>query len=328
MKTKYFIPLVLLFTGVHTALAQTETVRFKAKAGVLLTTGELQKALNENFKMSSPTKNNDLSKPLRIAGYGVPGAKVEIHITPISKGGSSKPVLVVAGRQSPYDVQNYTATVGNNGSWCLAESVTVKFREGAIQRRVHVFAGQSKDGLVSKKPVNCEIKLKDKKLKVIAVATATLLTDDRVRSDFKVQTITGDMTQSTASPLGGSTGYEAFTIRGSAAPKSRIKVEAYYSGKKEVYKKSARAVGIKVYEEKETVNIKNKQLGSWDMNIGDDGRWSVPSIDPYQPKSGDAGTTLTMSEIVISIKAYNGNKEVVSKQVKLVALPNLPVFFK
>jgi hypothetical protein len=136
-----------------------------------------QKALNDNFKMTYPTDKTDISKPFGIEGYGVPGAKVEIHITPISQGGKGTQfVSVLHGKQNPYKVQNYTATVASDGSWKLPENITVKFNEGATGRRIHVFAGQSKDGLVSKKPVNREIKLKDDP--VFVVTGGTIKTDN------------------------------------------------------------------------------------------------------------------------------------------------------
>ncbi|WP_090389958.1 hypothetical protein [Niabella drilacis] len=330
MKIKYLMPGILFFTMAHTAMAQTETVKFKAKTGILLTTGELQKALNENFKMSSPAENNDLSQPLRIAGYGVPGAKVEIHITPVSKGGSSKPVLVVAGKQSPYDVQNYTATVGSNGSWLLGEPVAVKFREGATQRRVHVFAGQSKDGLVSKRPVNREIKLEDEKLKVIAVGTVKLLTDDKVRNDFKVFTRTGGITASSNDVPIVPVSETPFGMQGTAAPGSRVIIDVHYSGTKTEYKKVVKVAGVKTYTEKKVTNIKNKKFGSFEKPVGDDGKWHVLPIDPYEPKNGDVGTELIMSVIVIDFKAMNGNKEVFRKSVTLSVVPssNFEAFFK
>lgn len=138
-----------------------------------------QKALNDNFKVTNPTDKTDISKPFGIEGYGVPDAKVEIHITPISQGGKGTQfVSVLHGKQNPYKVQNYTATVASDGSWKLPENITVKFNEGATGRRIHVFAGQSKDGLVSKKPVNREITLKDNP---VFVATGGTIKTDNIK---------------------------------------------------------------------------------------------------------------------------------------------------
>lgn len=318
MKKNVSTIIILLFlTGIaHIGRAQSRPISAE------------QKVLNENFKMVSPTDQSDISKPFRISGYGVPGAKVEIHITPVSRGGKGPQfVSVPHGKQNPYKVQNYTATVADDGSWKLPESITVKFNEGATERRIHVFAGQSKDGIVSKKPINREIKLKDD-FKIVAVAKGSLLSDDKVRNDFSIKTkmIKTGITAATVNPFKISTGDAAFTLSGFAAVGSKVKVEAYYSGQKVLYKKVTKVLGVPAVTEKETTNIKNKKLGTWEINIGNNGNWSIPSIDPYQPKNGDVGTTLSMSQIIFYVKALNGNKEVVNKQVNVTITPGLPSY--
>lgn len=288
-----------------------------------------QKALNDNFKMVSPTDQSDISKAFRISGYGVPGAKVEIHVTPVSRGGKGPQfVSVPHGKQNPYKVQSYTATVANDGSWKLPESITVNFNEGATERRIHVFAGQSKDALVSKKPINREIKLKDD-LKIVAVEKGSLLSDDKVRNDFYIRTKKFKQGITATSPdlqvlL---TNDAPFTLGGFAAVGSKVKVEVFYSGTKEVYTKSASALGVEVYTEKKTSNIKDKKLGEWEINIGDKGNWSIPAIDPYRPKSGDVGTSIRMSNITIYVKAFNGSRQVLSKQLNVSPAPGLPAAF-
>lgn len=330
-----------VITGIITLLLQTTALQGFAqmgnlkikKAGIAVQPKAAsltdQKALNENFKMNSPAENQDLTKPFHIAGYGVPGAKIEIRVMPVSKPGNTGQMAVISvprGQQNPYNIQNYTTTVRDNGSWSLSTAVTVKFYNNATQKRVQIFAGQSKDGMISKNPVTREIKLTDP-IKVISVPIG-LLTDDKVQAAFEAYTKNGNnISASSASTQTIPVGASSFNIQGTAAPKSKTTVEVYYSGTKEVYKKSGSVAGIKVYTEKEVTNIKNKKLAAWEYHIGEDGKWSTPAIDPYQPKSGDIGTTLIMSQIVIYFKAYNGNKEVLNKSVTLMVMPGLNMSF-
>ncbi|GAB3023651.1 hypothetical protein GCM10027051_30300 [Niabella terrae] len=320
--------LILLFT--LSSFAQVrETIKVKnasVQSTVLL--ARKQKDLDDNFKLNAPTERQDLKKRFRISGYGVPGASIEIHITPVSKGGSGKPVFVAAGKQSPYGVQNYRTTVGSKGSWSLPETVTVKFRDGATGRYVKIVAGQAKDGLKSRKPVRCVIKLADDKL--IAVSTATLLTDDKVRNDFKVYTNVGNgITASSIDMLSAAVGTAPFKIRGTGTPKSKVFVDVYYSGTKIEYTKLVKVMGVPAQIEKKVTPIKNKKLGRFEKSIGDDGKWQILAIDPYEPKSGDVGTELIMSSIVIHFRAMNGNKEVLKKSVTLSVVASSDLgFFK
>jgi len=320
---------LVLLTHSASMAQKTDKVKIKShsNASSVLTAGQ-QKDLNENFKLNSPTVNQDLKKPFRISGYGIPGATVEINITPVSTGGSNKAVFVTAGKQSPYKVQNYTTQVGSNGTWSLSEVVNVKFRDGATGRRVMLLVGQSKNGLVSKKPIRREIKLPDEKKFV--VINPQVPTDEKIKNEFKVYTAVGDgITASTSDNISGVVGTEPFKMKGTAAPKSKLFIEVYYSGTKTEYTKSAKVWGVPVETHKKVTQIKNKKLGTFEKNIGEDGNWQVLAIDPYESKSGDVGTELLMNTITIHFSAMNGDKQVLKKTVtlKVIASSKL-IFFK
>lgn len=287
-----------------------------------------QKAIDENFKLVNPTEKTDISKQFRISGYGVPGAAVEIHITPISVGGEQKFLPVPRGQQNPYEVQHYTVTINDKGSWSMSDAVKIAFKDGATQRRVHVFAAQSKKGLKMKKPVLREIKLKDE-LQFVVIKSG-LLTDEKVKNDFKVLVKSGNhITSGSIDMQVAPVGTEPFRMQGMGAPKSKLIIDVSYSGTETVYKKVAKVLGVPAYVEKQEKTVKNKKLGSFEKNIGEDGKWDVLPIDPYVPKTGDVGTTLIMTQLVIHFKVFNGNKEVTRKSVTLSVVPGLnTVFFQ
>lgn len=123
-------------------------------------------SINENFKLNNPGEKTDITRPFKISGYGLPGATVEVHVRPISKGGDSGPVFV-AGGVNTREPQNFTTTVDATGSWSVPKSINVSFKKNATDRRIHVIAGQSKGALKMKKPVLREIKL-DNAFKVVS----------------------------------------------------------------------------------------------------------------------------------------------------------------
>lgn len=146
--TKEMSILFLLITILigNTLLAQDYSYRKKL--------AEKNKELEENLKLSSPNNNIDYTKPFKIAGYGVPGAKIEVVIKTFYNGGDkSKPLLVPKGKQNPYEYQVYFATVDANGSWKLAEPVMVRFRDGATKRKIQIILGQSKGAYKATKPL-------------------------------------------------------------------------------------------------------------------------------------------------------------------------------
>lgn len=123
------------------------------------------KSLDENFALKQPTENTDIGKPFYVKGYGVPGAEVEVNISPVYSGGEVVQKDFKMGIQNPYKTQHFKTTVDASGNWSVKMPINVKFFEGATERRIHIIAGQSKNGQTSKKPAKLEIKL-DKGIKL------------------------------------------------------------------------------------------------------------------------------------------------------------------
>ncbi|MEH6679750.1 MAG: hypothetical protein V7724_04340 [Sediminicola sp.] len=105
-----------------------------------------------------PKTIENVDKPLSFFGKAHPGATVTFMITPISNGGSKKPVLVAGGSQNPYEMQTYNVAANEKGGWSV-KGVTVKFREGAKNRRVEIIMAQKINNSTSKmKAVNFQLK--------------------------------------------------------------------------------------------------------------------------------------------------------------------------
>lgn len=288
---------------------------------------EENKAIQENFKLLNPTTSTDISKPFRISGYGVLGATVEINVRPVSTGGDDGKIFIPQGKKNTYAPQVFTTTVNEKGNWALPQSVEVSFNKNATARKVHIIAGQYKGAIKMKKPVALEIKMDNTPT---IIGRVTSISDQKIKDDFRVLTRTGkDITAHSPDMQVATVGTAPFKMQGTAPPNTKLIIGVYYSGTKTHYKQVTKVIGIPAVIEKTVTNIKDKKFASFNKPIGENGKWGLLAIDPYEPKDGDVGTELIMHSIVIHYKVFNGTKEVMKKSVTLAVVPNSDfVFFK
>lgn len=309
-------------------LIMSPTQAQKSKTDYQRELAEKYKAIQENFKLTNPTVSTDISKPFRISGHGVPGATVEINVRPVSTGGGMDgKIFIPKYKKNTYEPQIFKTTVDEKGNWSLSEKVEVSFPKDAKARRVHIIAGQYKGNIKMKKPITVEIKLDNS---LISVHTASSISAQKVKDDFRVLTKSGkDITVNSPDMQVATVGTAPFKMQGRGTPNTRLIIDVYYSGTQTEYKKVSKDAGIPISFEKKVTHIKNKKFASFPKPIGEDGKWGLLAINPYEPKIGNAGTELLMSSIVIHYRVFNGTKEIMKKSVTLAVVPNLnAVFFK